>query len=166
MSAESSFFFQFYATFHQYSITLSTHTVLAFHVPVLYMCHKLAISAPHDDVIKWKHFPRNWPFVRGIPRSPVNSPHKGQRRGASMYFFYLRMNKRLNKQWWGWWFETPSRPLWCHCNDLAIFTPADALVPDCARPLAVTMLTAKLFMFRTCLPGFQWFRVTVVDQIT
>ena len=26
----------------------------------------------HDDVIKWKHFPRHWPFVRGIHRSPVN----------------------------------------------------------------------------------------------
>ena len=36
----------------------------------------------HDDVIKWKHFPRRWPFVRGIHRSPVNSPHKGQWRGA------------------------------------------------------------------------------------
>ena len=32
----------------------------------------------HDDVIKWKHFPRYWPFVRGIHRSPVNSPHKGR----------------------------------------------------------------------------------------
>ena len=39
----------------------------------------------HDDVIKWKHFPRNWPFVRGIYRSPVNSPHKGQWRGALMF---------------------------------------------------------------------------------
>ena len=38
----------------------------------------------HDDVIKWKHFPRHWPFVRGIHRSPVNSPHKGQWRGALM----------------------------------------------------------------------------------
>ena len=36
----------------------------------------------HDGVIKWKHFPRYWPFVRGIHRSPVNSPHKGQWRGA------------------------------------------------------------------------------------
>ena len=36
----------------------------------------------HNDVIKWKHFPRNWPFVRGIHRSPVNSPHKSQWRGA------------------------------------------------------------------------------------
>ena len=34
----------------------------------------------HDDVIKWKHFPRYWPFV-----SPVNSPHKGQWRGALMF---------------------------------------------------------------------------------
>ena len=39
----------------------------------------------HDDVIKWNHFPRNWPFVRGIHRSPVNSPHKGQWRGALMF---------------------------------------------------------------------------------
>ena len=39
----------------------------------------------HDGVIKWKHFPRYWSFVRGIPRSPGNSPHKGQWRGALMF---------------------------------------------------------------------------------
>ena len=39
----------------------------------------------HDDVIKWKHFPRYWPFVQGIDRSPVNSPHKGQWRGVLMF---------------------------------------------------------------------------------
>ena len=39
----------------------------------------------HDDVIKWKHFPRYWPFVQGIHRSPVNSLHKGQWRGALMF---------------------------------------------------------------------------------
>ena len=39
----------------------------------------------HDDVIKWKHFPRYWLCVRGIHRSPVNSPHKGQWRGALMF---------------------------------------------------------------------------------
>ena len=31
-------------------------------------------------------------------------------------FFDLRLNKRLSKQWWGWWFETPSRPLWRQCD--------------------------------------------------
>ena len=42
----------------------------------------LVILPYHDDVIKWTHFPRYWPFVRVIHRSPVNSPHKGQWRGA------------------------------------------------------------------------------------
>ena len=31
-------------------------------------------------------------------------------------FFDLRLNKRLSKQWRGWWFETPSHSLWRHCN--------------------------------------------------
>ena len=31
-------------------------------------------------------------------------------------FYNLRLNKRFSKQSWGWWFERPSRPLWCHCN--------------------------------------------------
>ena len=44
-----------------------------------------AASCMHDDVIKWKDFPRYWPFVRGIHRFPVNSPHKGQWRGALMF---------------------------------------------------------------------------------
>ena len=38
----------------------------------------------HGDVIKWKPSPRYWPFVRGIRQLPVNSPHKGQWRGALM----------------------------------------------------------------------------------
>ena len=37
----------------------------------------------------WRHqleyFPRYWPFVRGIHRSPVNSPHKDQWRVALMF---------------------------------------------------------------------------------
>ena len=51
----------------------------------------------HDDVIKWKHFPRYWPFVRRIHRSPVNSPHKGQWRGALMFsLIYARINGWVN----------------------------------------------------------------------
>ena len=45
----------------------------------------LLIQISHDDVIKWKHFPRYWPFVRGIRRSPVISPHKGQWHGALIF---------------------------------------------------------------------------------
>ena len=51
----------------------------------------------HDDVIKWKHFPRYWPFVRGIHRSPVDSPHKGQWRGALMFsLICARINSWVN----------------------------------------------------------------------
>ena len=64
----------------------------------------------HDDVFKWKHFLRYWPLVRGNHRSlrPVT--------WSFTVFFDLRLNKRLSKQSWGWRFETPSRPLWRHCN--------------------------------------------------
>ena len=54
-------------------------------------------SSLHDDVIQWKHFLRNWPFVRGIHRSLVNSPHKGQWRGASMSSLICAwLNGRVN----------------------------------------------------------------------
>ena len=43
----------------------------------------------HGDVIKWKYFPRYWPFVRGIHRSTVNSPHEGKWRSALMFFFFI-----------------------------------------------------------------------------
>ena len=78
-------------------LTTSTYAESAFSV-----IHRNDRISTHGDVIKWKHFPRYWPFARRIPRSPVNSPHKGQRRKALI---------RLSKQSWGWWFETPSRSL-------------------------------------------------------
>ena len=52
----------------------------------------------HDNVIKWKHFPRYWPFVRGIHRSPVNPPRKGQWCGPLML--------SLIYAWINWWFES------------------------------------------------------------
>ena len=53
----------------------------------------------HDDVIKWKHFPRYWPFVREIHRSPVNFPHKGQWRRALMFtLICARINGWVNNR--------------------------------------------------------------------
>ena len=52
--------------------------------PVMWPNH---CNSFHDDVIKWKHFPRYWTFVWGIHRSPMNSPHKGQWRCALMFSF-------------------------------------------------------------------------------
>ena len=63
---------------------------------------------PHDDIIKWKHFLRYWPFVWGIHRSPVNSPHKGQWRGALMFsLIYVWINSWVN--------NCEAGDLRCHC---------------------------------------------------
>ena len=56
-------------------------------------------SNGHDGVIKWKHFPRYWPFVWGNHRSPVNSPHKGQwRRALLLSLIYAWTNSWVNNQ--------------------------------------------------------------------
>ena len=50
-----------------------------------HMWKMLRVIPLADDVIKWKHFLRYKPFVRGIHRSPVNSPYKSQWRGVLMF---------------------------------------------------------------------------------
>ena len=56
-------------------------------------------SRIHDDVIKWKHFLRYWPFVRVIHLSPVNSPHKSQWCGALMFsLMYTWANGWVNNR--------------------------------------------------------------------
>ena len=62
--------------------TFPTQTIITGTIPILDITN---LCPSHDDVIKWKHFPHHWPFVRGRHRSPVNSPHKGQWRGALMF---------------------------------------------------------------------------------
>ena len=66
----------------------------------------------HDDVIKSKHFPRCWPFVRGTTGRRSQTPMER----SFHIFFDLRLNKRLSKQSRRRWFETPSWSLWRHCN--------------------------------------------------
>ena len=50
--------------------------------------------------------------------SPVTGEFPSQRPVPRSFdvFFDLRLNKRLSKQSWGWWFETSSRSLWRHCH--------------------------------------------------
>ena len=73
------------------------------------VCPRMVVLWVHDDVIKWKHFPRYWPFVRGIHRWPSDFSYKGQWCGALIFSLICAGTKR-------WWFETSSRSLWSHCN--------------------------------------------------
>ena len=70
----------------------------------------------------WRHqmetFPALLAHCAGNSPIPVDSPHKGQWRGALMFSLICAHNKRLSKEPWGWWFKTPSGSLWRHCNVL------------------------------------------------
>ena len=79
------------------------------------------LNNKHDDVIKWKHFSRYWPFMREIHRSPVNSPHKGQWRGALMFSL-----------------------IWTWRNGWAIHRDADDLRRHCAHYDVTVIETGKL----------------------
>ena len=50
----------------------------------------------HNDVIKLKHFPCYWSFLGWIHQWPVNSPHKGQWRGALMLSLICASNDWVN----------------------------------------------------------------------
>ena len=71
----------------------------------------------HDDVIKWKHSAL---LAICVGNSAVTGEFPAQRPVTRSFgaFFHLRLYKRLSKQWWNWWFETPSRLLSRHCNAL------------------------------------------------
>ena len=47
----------------------------------------------HEDVIKRKNFPGYWPCVRGSHLSSVNSPNRGQWRGALLFYFIYAWKK-------------------------------------------------------------------------
>ena len=60
---------------------------------------KKSVRLFHDDVIKWKHFLRYWSYVRGFHRSPLNSPLKGQWRGALVFsLICARINGWVNNR--------------------------------------------------------------------
>ena len=70
----------------------------------------------HDDVIKWKHYRVTGPLC-GEVTGPGEFPKQRPVTRSFDVFFDLRLNKRLSKQWWGCWFETPSWSLWRHCSE-------------------------------------------------
>ena len=71
----------------------------------------------HDDVIKWKHFLRYWPFCAGNSPATGEFPAQWPVMRSFEVFFDMRLNERLSKQSWGWWFETSLRPLWRHSDE-------------------------------------------------
>ena len=77
------------------------------------------VTSNDDDVINGNIF-RVSDHLCGkfAGNSPVSNEFPEQRPVTRSFdvFFDPGPNQRLSKQSWGWWFETPSCPLWCHCN--------------------------------------------------
>ena len=92
-----------------------------------YRCDGNLVTLPTRLKLKqttwWRHQMETFSALLAIcaGNSPVCGEFPAQRpvTWRSDVFFDLRLNKRLSKLSWGWWFETPSRPLWRHCNELA-----------------------------------------------
>ena len=92
-----------------------------------YMCDSFT------HITWWRHQMETFSALLDIcaGNSPVPGEFPAQRPVTQSFdvFFDLRLNKRLSKQSWGWWFETLPRPLWRHSNECDILRP---------RPWALT----------------------------
>ena len=79
-------------------------------------------SPVHKGDVWWRHQMETFSALMAIcaGNSLVTGEFPTQRPVTRSFdvFFDLRLNKHLSKQSWGWWFETPSCPLWHHCNGL------------------------------------------------
>ena len=72
----------------------------------------------------WRHQMETFSALLAIcaGNSPVTGEFSAQRPVTRSFdvFFDPHLNKRLSNQSWGWWFETPSCPLWRHNNDVCV----------------------------------------------
>ena len=71
--------------FSEMLIEIHTFSFKKMHVKMSSVKRRPFCLGLHDDIIKWKNFLHYWPFVQGIHRSPVNSPHIGQWCGALIF---------------------------------------------------------------------------------
>ena len=83
---------------------------------LMWFCSKL-----FTHITWWRHEMETFSALLAIcvGNSPIPGKFPAQRPVTRSFdvFFDLRLNKRLSKQSWGWWFEMPLCPLWRHCND-------------------------------------------------
>ena len=114
----------------------SSYDYLNLKISIKQIAQHFTKHTKHDDVIKWKHFPRYMALCAGNSHVTGELPAQRQVTRSFDVFFDLRLNKGLSKQSWGWWFETPSHQLWRHCN-------------ECINCIQFSTLCLKLTMFLT-----------------
>ena len=87
-------------------------------------CHELLYDSWNNFSSTWVKFDTSWwrhqikTFSALLAIRAGNSPVPGEfpAQRPVRRSFDVFLNKRLSNQCWGWCFETPSHPLWRHCN--------------------------------------------------
>ena len=83
------------------------------------LCHSLLLRSTW-----WRHQMETFSVLLALcaGNSPATGEFPAQRPVKRSFdvFFDLHLNKRLSKQPWGWWFETPSCSLWRHCKGFLV----------------------------------------------
>ena len=95
--------FDWHSKSTDFKIKLSTFSLVKRHLGIYSFLPQCCMygtgKQSSSDFIKWKHFPRYWPFVREMHRPPVNSLNKGQGRGAFMFsLIWARANSWENNR--------------------------------------------------------------------
>ena len=94
---------------------------------VILCMHKHRHPACHSAW--WRHQMETFSALLAIcaGNSPVPGEIPAQRPETRSFdvFFDLRLNQRLSKQSWGWWFETLPRPFWRHSNEPLLWIGMD-----------------------------------------
>ena len=128
LKLDTCFVFLFHAIAHPLGMFLPLHLLLRYWIQYatvgcLYIKFVFSTRSFYRGVPGfpwWRHQIETFSALLAIcaGNSPVPGEFPAQRpvtRGFDV-FFDLRLNKRLSKQSWGWWFETLSCSLWRHCN--------------------------------------------------
>ena len=106
-------------------------------------------------IASWRHqmeaFPRYWPFVLGIHRSPMNSPHKRPVTLTLMSLWCVCLHKLLNKQSNDRWFETTWRRNTCDVTVICVmgihWSPVNS---PCTGPVILSFMTALKLAWIMC----------------
>ena len=116
--------------------------------------HRGPVTRQHQTT-RWRHkmetFSTLLALCAGNPPIPGEFPAQRPVTRSSDVFFDLRLNKRLSKQPWGWWFETLPRSLWRDCNESTLNM--------------FLMLTLNLFLMVRSIKLYLHFLKSVIDGL-
>ena len=104
--------------------------------------HHLMTSSNGNIIRVTGHLCGEFNGLRWIPHTKANDVEL-------WCFFALHLNKRLSKQSWCWWLETPLCPLWRHRNEIRLF--------QITHEQSIQLLSYKVHCWKWHLRGDLWY---------